>query len=711
MTRMTAKPIEVAIVGGGCAAMAAALELTRPELAGRHHVTVYQLGWRLGGKGASGRGDGGRIEEHGLHVWMGWYENAFRLLRECYVELGREAQWADAFVPDSYSGVAEQAGDGLWRTWMSAIPPAPGQPGDPRNAASSLNIVDYVRRGSTLLFTLVGSLDREQADSRFTRTNQSPAGVAERVLQLVQQGLLYSTAGLCEAARLFETMSGALPLYPANLITALLEPLGQAARARFEGQLDAKPDDRYRWEIVDLLIAALCGIFRHGLLTHRDGFDAIDDYELRDWLRMNGAAQKSVDGAFLRGLYALPFSNGNGGQAGPGIAAGQGLRGAFRTFFTYRGDIFWKLRGGMGDVVFAPIYEVLQRRGVNFRFFHRLEQVRIAAGRDGQQSYVRALEFDVQAELTDAGEYRPLAVVNGKSCWPALPDYAQLRDGATLAAIGVDFESHWDTRSVARRSLEVGADFDFVVLAVGLGAIPHVCGDLIASNPRWQLMIDNVRTTPTQALQLWLNEDMETLGRTHPPTNIVGFTPPFDSWGDMRQLIAEEGGEAPAAAIAYFCGPLADLEPEPPRSDTGYPARRAAEVRANALTYLEQSLHHLWPGARSAAGGFRWELLERPRATSAAGDTQAATEAALDTQYWRANVNPTDRYTLSVPGSAKFRISPLDASYDNLTVAGDWTACGFNAGCVEAAVMSGRLAAHAIAQTPALEDIVGYDHP
>ena len=62
------KPARVAIVGGGCAAMAAALELTDPAHQGRYEVTVYQLGWRLGGKGASGRGPAGRIEEHGLHV-------------------------------------------------------------------------------------------------------------------------------------------------------------------------------------------------------------------------------------------------------------------------------------------------------------------------------------------------------------------------------------------------------------------------------------------------------------------------------------------------------------------------------------------------------------------------------------------------------------------------------------------------------------------
>ena len=74
-------------------------------------------------------------------------------------------------------------------------------------------------------------------------------------------------------------------------------------------------------------------------------------------------------------------------------------------------------------------------------------------------------------------------------------------------------------------------------------------------------------------------------------------------------------------------------------------------------------------------------------------------------------MNPSDRYVLALPGSLKHRISPLDNSYDNLTIAGDWTDCGFNEGCVEAAVMSGRLAAHAISQSPPLEDIIGYDHP
>jgi uncharacterized protein with NAD-binding domain and iron-sulfur cluster len=131
------RPIEVAIVGGGCAALTAAFELTRPALSGRYRVTVYQQGWRLGGKGASGRGSNDRIEEHGLHLWMGWYDNAFRLMRECYAELERDpatcrmADWQDAFKPDRYIGTLERKPGGGWQYWTAFFPAGDGLPGDP----------------------------------------------------------------------------------------------------------------------------------------------------------------------------------------------------------------------------------------------------------------------------------------------------------------------------------------------------------------------------------------------------------------------------------------------------------------------------------------------------------------------------------------------------------------------------------------------------
>ena len=81
----------VAVLGGGPAALAAALALTEPAVADSFEVTVYQPGWRLGGKCASGRNlsRAGRIEEHGLHVWFGFYDNSFAMMHRVYAELGR----------------------------------------------------------------------------------------------------------------------------------------------------------------------------------------------------------------------------------------------------------------------------------------------------------------------------------------------------------------------------------------------------------------------------------------------------------------------------------------------------------------------------------------------------------------------------------------------------------------------------------------------
>ena len=72
----------------------------------------------------------------------------------------------------------------------------------------------------------------------------------------------------------------------------------------------------------------------------------------------------------------------------------------------------------------------------------------------------------------------------------------------------------------------------------------------------------------------------------------------------------------------------------------------------------------------------------------------------------------SDRYSLSLPGTIAQPHLATRSPVLNMTVAGDWTACGLDVGCVEAAVMSGMLAAHAITGSePALESIIGYDHP
>jgi uncharacterized protein with NAD-binding domain and iron-sulfur cluster len=350
---------------------------------------------------------------------------------------------------------------------------------------------------------------------------------------------------------------------------------------------------------------------------------------------------------------------------------------------------------------------------VRFEFFHRLENVKLVDTtrlQAGESPYVEALEFDVQAETRDGREYEPLVDVGGLPCWPSRPDWGQLVDGERLESEGWDFESHWDRRKVGSKTLRVIEHFDFVVLGVGIGAIPYVAREIVARDPRWRAMIDHIQTVATQAFQIWITADMKDIGWSDPPITLSGFVEPFDTWADMSHLLVKEHWPRTPRALAYFCSVLPELDDASAIRDPDYPARQAERVRRNAVHFLSHEIAHLWPGATRAPGEFRWELLADANDGDRAGPVSTG-ESRFASQFWKANVNPSDRYVLSLPGSSAHRISPLDGTYDNLTIAGDWTDCGFNHGCVEAAVISGRLAAHALSLSPPLEDIVGFDHP
>jgi uncharacterized protein with NAD-binding domain and iron-sulfur cluster len=68
----------------------------------------------------------------------------------------------------------------------------------------------------------------------------------------------------------------------------------------------------------------------------------------------------------------------------------------------------------------------------------------------------------------------------------------------------------------------------------------------------------------------------------------------------------------------------------------------------------------------------------------------------FDAQYWRVNVDPWERYTLSVKGSSAYRLRADQSGYSNLYFTGDWIDNGVNVGCIEASVIAGMRAASAI---------------
>ena len=136
---------------------------------------------------------------------------------------------------------------------------------------------------------------------------------------------------------------------------------------------------RRTWQFLDLLRAIVRGIVVDRLMDRPEGYGAVDDEDYCDWLVRHGARPETIASPLVRVVYDLVFGYEDGDDARPRFAAGTGLLLSGKMFFDYRGAIFWKMTAGMGDVVFAPLYDALRARGVRFRFFHRVDALRTSA--------------------------------------------------------------------------------------------------------------------------------------------------------------------------------------------------------------------------------------------------------------------------------------------------------------------------------------------
>ncbi len=206
-----------------------------------------------------------------------------------------------------------------------------------------------------------------------------------------------------------------------------------------------------------------------------------------------------------------------------------------------------------------------------------------------------------------------------------------------------------------------------VILATSLGMVPHIGAEILADSARWRQMVSNVPTVATQAAQLWFRHADADLGAPHGSPTISGFASPFQTYASMGHLLEHEEWpeDGRPRGVAYLCGPLAD-------DVARQPGAAAAAVRRHTAEFLEQRGGDIWPRAVDATGSFRWDIL--------ADDGRGGGQARLDAQYWTANVDPSDRYVQSPPGSAIH---------------------------IEAAVLSGLQAANAVRGRPLLAGIAG----
>lgn len=731
----------IAVLGGGVGAITAAFEITEsPGWEKKYEITLYQLGWRLGGKGASGRNRdlGDRIEEHGLHMWFGYYENSFNAMRRCYEALGRPPQAPlstciggdnPAFRPHELFVIC-QFQNARWSQWKLS-PPVIGheEPGDGTIpplwevldrllAFLHRHYLEHAPEPVRLAMEAHGLADHVHAWLARLGLAQgsSPGGAHELVAARAALAKAGTVAGADSALEgwLKQELHEAV-----DAIGGFLERLTGALESHFaekvETLLGIEPTVHRLLSLIDLGYYMLKGIIADDVLEK--GFDQLDHLDLREWLASHGAGSISLDSDALRVAYESIFAYEQGSYQLPNLAAGTGLRGLLRLCFTFKGGFAWKMQAGMGDTIFAPYYEVLRRRGVKFRFFNRVKDIVPSA--DGTR--IDRIVIGRQATvLAGPDRYDPLYEVNGLPCWPATPDYDQLAEGAALRKGNYNLESFWTGwQDVGEDTLEYGHDFDEVVMGISLGAVPCVAPRLMQQKPAWQTMVDKVRTVQTQAFQIWTRHNTAQMRKppggeapklSEPPV-YGGFAQPHNTCADMSHLLPREnwGPDDPPQGIFYLCGPMIDPSLEPLSSDTGYPAEALASVKVRAAQWLRTNGQFLFPGAVSGGypGGFpdTWDFdtLYQDRVA------HPLQSELFDLQFWRANIDPCERYVLSVKGSTPYRIRPDDTGYDNLVCAGDWTRNGLNYGCVEGATMSGMAAARRICGYPQV--IFGEHYP
>lgn len=308
---------------------------------------------------------------------------------------------------------------------------------------------------------------------------------------------------------------------------------------------------------------------------------------------------------------------------------------------------------------------------------------------------MEAIAFEKQVRLKPGlDRYDPLIPCkDGLLCWPSRPVYEQPdpTQAKALQKDHINLDNNWSGwaggEPVVKRA---GTDFDEVVIGASLASLPDFCSELIDQNPAWSVMLDKVGTVQTQAFQLWLTKTPEELG-VDPQKILSCYEEPLDTFAEMNQVLArEEWTHLPKKPeyLAYVCGAFEDAGSIPPYKVTSFPENQQEEVFGNMKNFIEQRLRHILPGAFDASGNFDWSILVD--ADNGIG------EARLRYQYWRANIDPSERYVFSLAGSSKYRLRTDESGFSNVFLTGDWIQNGFNIGFVEGAVISGILTARAV---------------
>ena len=687
---------KIAVFGGGIGGLVTAYQLSKtPEQRETFDITVYQMGWRLGGKCATGRNadKGQRIEEHGIHGFLGSYFNALTLMRELYDEWRPPAgspieTFEDAFPIQNSAFFWEWEGDKLLR-WPNIRPPAQLTLDDAPKFGSLASWLMPAAMGLKHYAGLVPAPPPALDDGSEDDPQDDYGAEFDELILLLEERF----TKVEEGARTAQHPPQPSPGFDWANLNPILERtpvdvtnLGTKAR-------------RLALTLQFLKIL-LRGIRDDDLL--RDGLKKVDDENFSDWLRRHGATEQLMRAPITLATINTTYQYPGGDLARlPVMSAASYIQWTLRALINL-GGAYYLFAAGSGDTIVTPLYEVLKARGVKFEFFTRLEKLELAD--DGAS--IAAAEFSRQARAA-SGDYAPLKTVKGLKAWPAAPDLKQLEGAGRFDEF--DFENPFtEAPGQTQERLEHGIGFDRLVAAMPPRALALCLDTDGAKLPDWVASLDDMGVTATQSLQIWLKHpvkaiDAPSMGPTfhlagNAATGLQGHVDfgkflGFESWPDP----APEG-------LMFFSGVLED---EPVYGEAGGQEVATRVVKNTARQTLISFGARLLPGAglntKKGAGSpfsLDFDVLY-------CLDDALEGQARLDQQYCRANVRPSELYTQSPPGTRALRVSPLRTGLSNMTCAGDWVDTVLNVGSFEGATMGGMLAACAIDPRLSPLDIIG----
>jgi uncharacterized protein with NAD-binding domain and iron-sulfur cluster len=731
----------VAILGAGPAGLAAAFALSRTDaLRRRHAVTIYQMGWRAGGKSGTGRAvdKGWRIEQNGSHYLFGCYGNSFALLREAYGILEDHQEtgfgaYREQFVPRNFIGARSRCSDGTWESWFRHFPESPAWPdrGGKYPAPSHYLFVGFQLVLGLLLGLLIDT-DRDPSRSAALLIKLFPlspfhqgtwAGVvrgwALPMAWIVDGPLWALLRGFCRVPwLLLRALSPpTLPTHARRFALRAAEVVCRGLRramAMFDPQPWLQARGR-RWGaarrfhrarvLMELLATAVLGVLRDRL-WEPGRLESIDGEDFRAWLARQGASDEVCWCPVIKIWYDAVVAYEDGDERAPRISAAVTVYALFRAIVTYKGAFALQMTHEIGDSFIAPIVKALELHGVEFAFFHRVRD--LVAGPDAEAPLIDEVVIEEQIPEARRRRHRRFVTMPGgpdasgadvlpREVWPNQPVFDGEDPTCAEGDVGGDdppldaYEHAPAGRGTpVTRVLRRGQHFDEIVFALPA----EVARDFTAlrSQADWVRMDQTVKSVATQSLRLWFRRSLPDLGWRYPHPILSGYTPPYSTWEDNGQNLGHErfaglgAGQEPKA-IATLFGPLRSSRAGPMSG----PDRAQAVAEEEGRRFFDEQLEGLWPALGSTPDE-RYQALVAPPALTGVN--------RLAWQYRRANSGPIEAYVLALPGTLQHRLRPDESGFRNLYVAGEWTRNGLEVGCVEGAVMSGLSAARAICHEP-----------